>query len=67
MIKSGLQKVIKFTNLISKEIAINKYYGKLFEKLCKTIKEFISSNLAKGFYRTQRNQSIFSIKYSKSG
>ena len=56
MIKSGLQKVVKFTNLISKEIAITKYYEKLFEKLYKTIKELISSNPAKGFCRTQRNQ-----------
>ena len=49
MIKSGLQKVVKFTNLISKEIAITKDYENFFEKLYILIKGSIPSNLEKRF------------------
>ena len=46
---SGLQNVVKFTYLLSKEAVSNKCYAKtvfwkVFKKLCKTMKDCISTN-----------------------
>ena len=59
MIICGQQDEVKFTHLIVKDEENNKYYvkfRKVFKELYKTIKEFISNNVAEPFYlkRTQR-------------